>query len=438
MPLRLTFCLALLGLFLSTPSTMQAQPTTAAWQQDLDALKHRLQAGHPDLYHTTSKADLDAAFAALEERLPDLATHEVVVEVARLLALVGDGHTFAMPGFDLLRPTTGFRKVPIRLAVFDEGLFVIRADSAHRDLPGARVLRVGRMDVDAAFEAAMPLVGRHPGNTSILDWQVPEMLVTAEVVQALGISATRDEVSYRLERADGTQASVSLVPVEIQRHPFNGQPARPAAPVSWENLREPEDGPLHLRHPEAPYWFTVLDDSNTVYVQFDQVRDAPDESFDAFCARLFTQVDRMASPRMIVDLRFNQGGDGTLNWALIQRLRDRPALSQQGRLAVLIGPQTFSAGMMAAVALERYTDAHFVGQPTGAAPNHFGDTGLFVLPATGLAGVHAMVYWQLSNPDDQRAALAPDIFIAPSMAAYRQGRDRALDAARDHLATLSP
>lgn len=427
----------LLGLALGLTAPVRAQPTAEDWQQDLTVLKEQLEAGHPNLYHTTPKAELDAAFAALQERLPHLASHEVVVEVARLLALVGDGHTFAMPGFDLLRPTTGFRKVPIRLAVFGEGLFVVEADSAHRGLLGARVLRIGEVDVGDAFDAATPLVGRYPGNTSILDWQVPEVLVTAEVLHALDLSATPEAVTYELTRAEGDTSRVTLTPVAIARHPFNGQPARPVTPVAWAKLQPSDEAPLHRRHPAKPYWFTVLEDSQTVYLQFDQVRDASEESFETFCTRLFARIDRIPAPRLIVDLRYNQGGDGTLNWALIQRLRDRPGLSRGGLLAVLVGPQTFSAGMMAAVALERYTDAVFIGRPTGAAPNHYGDTGLFVLPATGMTGVHAEVYWQLSDPEDQRPALVPDVVVVPSIVDVRQGRDRAMEAALERLVSAT-
>ncbi|MDX1579913.1 MAG: hypothetical protein R3266_15625, partial [Gemmatimonadota bacterium] len=85
--------------------------------------------------------------------------------------------------------------------------------------------------------------------------------------------------------------------------------------------------------------------------------------------------------------------------------------------------------MHLAVQLERYTHALFVGTPTGATPNHFGDTELFTLPESGLEIEISALYWQNSDPRDARPWITPDIPVTPSAADYLAVRDAGLEAA---------
>jgi hypothetical protein len=83
--------------------------------------------------------------------------------------------------------------------------------------------------------------------------------------------------------------------------------------------------------------------------------------------------------------------------------------------------------MMAAVMLERQTGTIFVGEPTGASPNHFGDSNLFTLPNSGATMMHSSIYWQLSDPDDDRPWIAPDIPVKLLSKDFISGRDPALE-----------
>ena len=52
---------------------------------------------HRNLFHTMTRAQFDAAVAALDERIPSLERHQIIVEMARIAAMVGDGHTNVAP-----------------------------------------------------------------------------------------------------------------------------------------------------------------------------------------------------------------------------------------------------------------------------------------------------------------------------------------------------
>src|SRR5512143_1832200 len=81
--------------------------------------------------------------------------------------------------------------------------------------------------------------------------------------------------------------------------------------------------------------------------------------------RFFALADSVAPARHVIAIRENTGGNGTLNRYPVQQLLRRPALDRPDRLFVIVGRRTFSAGQQFANLLEAWTQATFVGEPTG-------------------------------------------------------------------------
>lgn len=113
----------------------------------------------------------------------------------------------------------------------------------------------------------------------------------------------------------------------------------------------------------------------------------------AHAAKAEAVLDRVLAsiadaPGLVIDLRLNPGGYDAVAMALVARFTDRPrvAFTRQaqrdagppyevriapserrvyaGRLAVLIGPNTVSAGEVAAIALATLPQARLIGRPT--------------------------------------------------------------------------
>src|SRR5262245_31744195 len=113
---------------------MNTQADTKNWREDLDFLAEELPKRHVSLFHTMSQAQFEQAVQALREQIPGLARHQVIVELARIVALIGDGHS----RLDLSDgPNVGFRRYPLRLYLYSDGLFVQAAEDAQA--VGARV-----------------------------------------------------------------------------------------------------------------------------------------------------------------------------------------------------------------------------------------------------------------------------------------------------------
>jgi C-terminal processing protease CtpA/Prc len=133
--------------------------------------------------------------------------------------------------------------------------------------------------------------------------------------------------------------------------------------------------------------------------------------------------------RLVLDLRNNGGGEAGGYRDLIRFLA-RPEIDRPGRLSVLIGRLTFSAGTSLAVLLERRAaHAVFFGENSGGAPDFWADPETVTLPNSGLHVLIASRYFGIGGSDDARTTIAPDVRVAMTSSDYFSGRDPVLEAA---------
>jgi hypothetical protein len=76
---------------------------------------------HKNLYHTVPRQEFAAMVAALDANIPTLERHEVIVEMAKIVASVHDGHTNIYPTRD---PKIAFHTLPVAFTFFGEELYV--------------------------------------------------------------------------------------------------------------------------------------------------------------------------------------------------------------------------------------------------------------------------------------------------------------------------
>ncbi len=155
-----------------------------------------------------------------------------------------------------------------------------------------------------------------------------------------------------------------------------------AIPANW--IRFPDTlgstVPLYLAHREKPYWFEHLPAEKTVFFQWNNVRSVKEEPFEAFTERLKKFIGENDVERLVIDLRWNNGGNSVIGRTFVDALRYDTKINVRGKLFVIIGRRTYSAAQNVATWLEQETNSIFVGEPSGSSPNFIGEEDFVRLP----------------------------------------------------------
>ncbi|MEW6207852.1 MAG: hypothetical protein AB1631_05755 [Acidobacteriota bacterium] len=383
------------------------------WRYDLWLLARELKRIHYDLFSKISRQDFEAYVSKLNNDIPRLTDHQIEASFMKLARMAGDGHTRITPTY---ASELGRKGALVQFYLFAEGLFITAADPRYADIAGAQVLRVGEHGVERVIEALEPVISRD--NTMWIKLIAPALMAYPQILNGLGLIPNGEALPLTIKDATGKIRQVSL-PVEAG-----------AANDSWVTARRDatRPDPLYLKNRKAPYWFEYLADSRTVYFQYNSVRNDTKEPLNKFCDRLFQFINDNAVERLIIDMRWNGGGNNFLNQPLISGLMRCDRINQKGRLFVIVGRATFSAAMCGAAQVERYTNAIFAGEPTGSSPNFVGESIPVRLPYSKMAGSISDLYWQNSVAMDYRVWIAPQIYAPPTFEIFKANRDPAMEA----------
>jgi hypothetical protein len=245
------------------------------------------------------------------------------------------------------------------------------------------------------------------------------------MLHALGLVKQADRMTLTVRDLSGAKREAAVVADKTFPDIWNIKPNPPSWVSYASTLPSP---PLYLRNMEKRYWFEYLPEQKTVFFAFNQVLPDEQESMEAFIARLFSFIDGHEVDKLVIDMRWNNGGDTSVGEPLLLAVIGNKKVNQSGKLFVITGRRTYSAAQNMAAYLERYTKATFVGEPTGSSPNFVGEEDPVTLPYSKLMANVSHLYWQSAGPRDERVWLAPSIYIPPTWADFRAGRDAALEA----------
>jgi hypothetical protein len=383
-------------------------------------LAEQLEATHPDLYASVDRGRFRAAVDDLAGRADGLSDDELLVGLMRLAAMPGNGngHTGIFPGDPQHRGD--LHLYPLRLYEFPDGTYVVD-EKGGVGLRGARVTAIGGLPYAEVAKRVRPLVPHD--NASSLRGLLPHYVLTAEVLDGLGIGDGLAPLEFSVVDRSGRARSVTLAPMTAPAYVSAfSDPLYGHYPSLLPRTRPT---PLYLKRLASPLWVGKLERGRTVFVGFNSVQRPEFSLVD----RISKLAGRPKVKRVIIDLRLNGGGDNTTYGLLLGALQEK-AVNKKGRLRALIGRATFSAAANFAADLDRYTKATFFGEPTGGGVEIYGDAVSVLLPKSGINVRIATRYWNFGKgSNDRRLAVNPDRKINASVADFLAGRDRVLAAA---------
>jgi tetratricopeptide (TPR) repeat protein len=389
------------------------------WRADLDFLLGEIRRLDPR-YHRGE--DLPERLMAVYRELYDNAgartDEQMYAGLARLVGALGQNHTMMWgPSFEGARPNMpALHYLPIQYYLFPEGVFIVGGRDA--SLVGAQLLGV---DGVPAAEVLQRVRATQSARTEIeAVWSAPLRLEDVAILNGLGITRRTDRANLRLRLRNGRIVTRTVEAVDT---PTLGKLPAPS------NVAPP----LFLQHVSESHRFEVWTDTATIYAQVNQIAPDPDETLPQFGLRLRAALGDNHTRNLIVDLRHNNGGN-TFTYPELLRTAIAFSADSDHRLYVLIGRNTYSAAANLTTELQRLARPIFVGEPTSGIGNQDGDEGQFRLPYSGLYGTITGIWWQLSDPWDERYSQAPQAPVQLTAADYFAGRDPALDAVRAMIA----
>jgi hypothetical protein len=419
----------LLALFIVAPSPASTVDVKA-WRSDIDLIVEKLTSTHPNPWYRVTADEFAVHAEKLKADVPTLDDREIIVRTMQLVALVQDGHT-------MLRPVNhpAFRHwFPLRIDQFADGVFITAIEKQYAELVGARVLRFGNLTSQDAFQRVGSVASMDSRKS--IPKEVPGYISNATILKVLKIIETPHSLPLELELPSGEKRNVSISATEW-RAAFGWTRQNYGIPGNADFVNVFSDTmdslPLHLKNllTEADfYWFELLPEHKTLYLQFNTVGNAADEPFHEFVERLWDYYDEHSGKidKFVIDLRYNDGGNGYLLQPLIHGLIRHEEIIQRGRLYVITGRCTFSAATNFLGQLIEHTDVITVGETAAGPLNWFSDWEQLVLPHSGLNLWVSTLYWQRGEPSDERGYYPPDFLVPVTSRAFFSGNDKALEA----------
>ena len=384
----------------------------ANWRDDLRFMASEMEKTHKNLYHSISRERFAEMVAMLDRKIPSLTREEITVEMMRIAAAVGDGHTNINPARDA---KIGFRELPVAFYFFEDGFYVRAARADLRQIVGKQVTHIGKTSIHDAFQRVRPIIARD--NEQGVYYWTPIFLTMPEILFATGIVPDQENVTLTFD--DGQTTTL---------HPAGPYPPLPsdtdatwARREGWIDARGDSD-PLWLRDPLRETRMEVV--GKTLYAQINKI----DKELQTFGPAIRDRIAKGDIDKLVIDLRLNRGGRGDYKVFLLRSVIQSMAVDQPGRFFVLIGRSTFSAAQDLADQFERFTNVTFVGEMSGSKGTTYGDSKKITLPDSGITVRASKYYWQHWDPWDARQGIVPKILAPLTMDAYRKNVDPALEA----------
>jgi len=405
--LILSFAL-LLGLLSSCTSTQLSSDIDMSdpRREDLQVLMTTLENNHPDLYSVHKEKDFKALYEEILVSAPQMEDIEFYFAVRELVAQVGDSHT--MVGFpkDI---AASLHALPIQIAYVNNAWRLIVVEKSQEPMLGSEVLSLNGVSIEQIMERAEPLVGYD--NQVWFNQNVSQLLNIAEFYTYVGITENAsDPITLTIDhRTCQNVSSSSITPISITE-------------FYQKEFVTLYDNPSRTGSARVYYRTEFLDTQEAIlFIQYNVCASDPAFPIEGFIEETLALVSSKKPSKIIVDLRYNGGGDSSLAEPMIDGLA-RYQRAQGFTLDVLIGERTFSSALMNAVQLKQRSNATLVGTPTGGSVNHFGEVKTFTLPNSGIPVQYSTKFFVMDK-SHQGGSLQPDVFVTPTVEDLLSGVD---------------
>jgi len=400
------------------------------WQQDIAVLAALIEKHHPQPWERITKEAFMHCREQIESNLGRWSREKITVELMKLVSGLLDGHTEVrldhQDNFNLW--------FPLRIEKFHDGIFITATDEPHQQLLGAEVLRIGKQAADAAYQQVAEITAR---DSAIAARRLTaNYLPNAVILKVLGLIDDEKRLTLEIRDDRGKKKNVVLpsAPWRMQNN------------WTWDKTMVPGNNktktifddrlgrlPLYLAKvipARIPYWFEFLPKERLLFMQCNSVGNWRKDPFADFYKRMFKVFDENSKDidKFVIDLRFNEGGNGYVLGPFVQEFVLRRDALPRGKLYIITGASTFSAAPNLIGQMLKQTSAITVGDIASGPLNWCSDVLDFELPNSGLDVKISGMFWMTGHAMDKRGYYPPDYYLPQSFKDYVSGTDKPLEA----------
>jgi hypothetical protein len=423
------------------PSHSPAADALEAQRQDLRYFRQLIALDRS--FGPTGRTEAIRRLDALETLGTVLDRPHFQVALMQIDALADNGHS----GIEN-EGSAASLELPVRLAAFSDGLYIMRATENNADLLGGRVTMVDGQSIDAIMTKLEQLRGGTPQWRRLL---ASQYLIQQDLLYGIDVAPDMRHSTWTVETPAGEVITRTL-------EAYAPAASEPAVPVTrWlssESLTGMEGTwraveptthllPIALTDFELAFRTLPLPGTCVQFVQFKSNSDRGGQKIKEFVSGTQRQLQQIRPCSVILDLRYDGGGDYLNTYSLAHHLPK--LIPPGGRIIVLTGPATFSAGISTAAAVKHAGQGRvlIVGEPVGDRLQFYSEGGSACLPNFRLCVAyetgkhdyqHACTDWEVCFWLNyffsfQVNSLDPDEVVPLSFRDWRSGIDPVLDRA---------
>ena len=345
-------------------------------------------------------------------------------------------------------------ELPVRVSAFSDGLYIMRATEMHADLLGSRVTSIDGQPIVTVMAKLEQLRG---GTSPWRRLHASQYLVLQELLYGIDVAPDLQHSVWTVQtpggititrKLDAYKPPASEPEVSVDRwlssEPISGMTEQ------WRELEPDHPLPISLSDFDTAFRSLALPGTCTQFIQLKSNVDQGGQSIKEFLSSTESRLRQAPPCNLILDLRYDGGGDYLNTYGFARHLPN--LIPAPGKIIVLTGPATFSAGI-STVAIVKHAGhgrVVIVGESVGDRLQFFSEGGLACLPNYPLC-----VAYQTGKHDYQHActdlelcfwlnyffqlrvtSLDPDVVIPASFKDWHAGADAALEAAVTRVSSL--
>jgi hypothetical protein len=426
----------------SAPKPNYPAPAGALDAQRQDIRYFRRLIAMDRSFAAANRAEANRRIDALEALGTVLDRPHFRVLLMQIAALADNGHSRIEN-----EPGAAPLELPVRVVVFSDGVYVMRATDDNADLLGGRVTAIDGQPIDVVMSKLEQLRG---GTANWRRLHATQFLTLQDMLYGIDVAPDMQHSNWSVaspagatitKRLDAYTPSASE-PVVPEKRWLSSEPLAGMTGL-WRAVEPDHPLPISWTDFDRAFRSLPLPGTCTEFVQLKSNVDEGAERIRDFLSSTEKRLRQTQPCNVILDLRYDGGGDYLNTYGFARKL---PRLiPQSGRVIILTGPATFSAGISTVAAAKHAAmeQALIVGEAVGDRLQFYSEGGQACLPNFGLC-----VVYQTGKHDYQHAcddwmvcfwlnyffefrvkSLDPDEVVPLSFKDWRAGVDPVLDRA---------